>query len=106
MTCLKETFRGNENEDHVGCSDSAAHSQLDIMQLETSASEGLKMTSCPYSEEELAIWDGVTNPMGDACYVCDECECEHWAGSCKDCKQYEKWPDCGGPQRNEYEDLP
>jgi len=36
--------------------------------------------SCPYSEKELELWDGVCNPMGDACYDCDNCECDHFAG--------------------------
>jgi hypothetical protein len=31
---------------------------------------------CPFSEEELAIWDGVENPLGDICNECKE-ECEH-----------------------------
>lgn len=35
--------------------------------------------SCPYSEEQLAYWNSVCNPMGPACYECDECECAHWA---------------------------
>ena len=33
--------------------------------------------SCPYSSEELDYWDGVNNPMGKACYECEEWECEH-----------------------------
>lgn len=33
--------------------------------------------SCPYSSEELDLWDGVCNPMGDACDECGEFECEH-----------------------------
>lgn len=41
--------------------------------------------SCPYSEEELQEWDSVCNPMGDACYTCDECGCDHWAGTCLNC---------------------
>jgi hypothetical protein len=40
--------------------------------------------SCPYSDEELQKWDSVTNPMGDACYTCQDCHCEHWAGTCSD----------------------
>ena len=32
---------------------------------------------CPYSSEELDYWDGVYNPMGDACNECGEWECEH-----------------------------
>lgn len=40
------------------------------------------MMSCPYSERELERWDSVCNPIGEACYSCDECECEHWAGEC------------------------
>lgn len=32
---------------------------------------------CPYSDTALDYWDGVYNPMGDACYNCDEFECEH-----------------------------
>ena len=41
--------------------------------------------SCPYSEEELQVWDSVANPMGEACYHCFECDCEHWAGTCEGC---------------------
>lgn len=37
--------------------------------------------NCPYSDEELAKWDSVTNPMGDACFECDECYCDHWSGT-------------------------
>ena len=33
--------------------------------------------SCPYSDEELDYWDGVSNPMGDACNDCLNYECEH-----------------------------
>jgi len=33
--------------------------------------------SCPYSDAELDYWDGVANPMGGACYSCQEYECEH-----------------------------
>ena len=33
--------------------------------------------SCPYSDIELAYWDGVCNPMGDACNSCEEHDCEH-----------------------------
>ncbi|MDD4998783.1 MAG: hypothetical protein PHI99_11595, partial [Syntrophales bacterium] len=40
---------------------------------------GEKM-SCPYSEKTLEFWDGVYNPIGDACYECSNDECEHWAG--------------------------
>ncbi len=36
--------------------------------------------SCPYSDEELAEWDSVCNPMGQPYHECNECECEHWAG--------------------------
>ena len=35
------------------------------------------MTSCPYSDEHLAVFDGVSNPMGDVCYRCRDFECEH-----------------------------
>jgi hypothetical protein len=35
------------------------------------------MSSCPYTPEELDRWDGVNNPMGDACKECGEFECEH-----------------------------
>lgn len=35
------------------------------------------MTSCPYSDGELELWDGVTNPMGDDCYSCTDFDCEH-----------------------------
>lgn len=33
--------------------------------------------NCPYSSEELDYWDGVCNPMGEACFDCGEYECEH-----------------------------
>jgi hypothetical protein len=33
--------------------------------------------SCPYSDEELQEWDGVTNPMGAPCYSCEDWDCEH-----------------------------
>lgn len=33
--------------------------------------------SCPYPSETLDYWDGVANPIGDACYACGEWECEH-----------------------------
>ena len=33
--------------------------------------------NCPYSSEELDHWDGVSNPMGEACNECGEWECEH-----------------------------
>ena len=32
---------------------------------------------CPYSDEELEFWDSVNNPMGNACFKCDEWNCEH-----------------------------
>lgn len=54
---------------------------------------------CPYSEEELQKWDSVCNPMGDACYTCEDCDCDHWAGSCDSCTRHEKWAECGGPWR-------
>jgi hypothetical protein len=55
---------------------------------------------CPYSEEELQEWDSVANPMGDACFDCEDCDCEHWAGSCDEsCDRYWKWAECGGPWR-------
>lgn len=38
--------------------------------------------SCPYSDEELQEWDGVANPMGQACRECYECTCEHYDGDC------------------------
>ena len=41
--------------------------------------------SCPYSEEELEKWDGVSNPMGQACNNCYKCECEHWFWCPDDC---------------------
>lgn len=53
--------------------------------------------SCPYSDEELQEWDSVCNPMGDACSMCQDCDCDHWAGSCEGCEPSEKWLDCGGP---------
>jgi len=57
---------------------------------------------CPYSEEDLQEWDSVANPMGDACYTCNECECEHWAGSCVGCEMYWKWGECGGPSKADF----
>ncbi len=41
--------------------------------------------SCAYDDEILQKWDGVTNPVGEYCSTCDDCECEHWAGSCSEC---------------------
>ncbi len=46
---------------------------------------GYGMSSCPYSDEELEKWDSVTNPLGDACHVCDNCYCEHWSGTEHSC---------------------
>jgi len=54
---------------------------------------------CPYSEEELQEWDSVCNPMGDACFTCEDCDCDHWAGDCEGCDRTEKWAECGGPWR-------
>jgi hypothetical protein len=59
------------------------------------------MSYYPYSEDELQEWDSVCNPMGDACYQCDECECDHWAGDhTAGCPHMN--PDCLG---EEYFDL-
>jgi len=59
--------------------------------------------SCPYSEEQLQLFDSVANPIGDACRTCDECDCEHWEGSCpEDCQKTDKWPECGGPWSDKY----
>jgi len=55
--------------------------------------------SCPYSEAELQGYDSVCNPIGDACSTCDDCDCEHWSGSCQGCEKYWKWAECGGPDR-------
>lgn len=33
--------------------------------------------SCPFSIEELEYFDGVVNPMGEACNDCEDFECEH-----------------------------
>ena len=44
-------------------------------------------------------WDSVANPMGDACYTCDDCDCVHWAGDCDGCNKHSKWVECGGPWR-------
>lgn len=33
--------------------------------------------SCPYTDEELELWDSVANPMGKECYICEEWACEH-----------------------------
>lgn len=43
--------------------------------------------SCPYSDEELAIWDGVTNPMSNICYTCTDFDCEHNSN-------YDENPEC------------
>jgi hypothetical protein len=56
---------------------------------------------CPYSEEELQKYDSVNNPIGEVCDFCDDCDCDHWSGDCKGCEKFEKWPDCGGPYRDQ-----
>ena len=33
--------------------------------------------TCPYPDELLEKWDGICNPIGNACGDCDETECEH-----------------------------
>jgi len=33
--------------------------------------------TCSYTDEELEIWDGVSNPMGQPCYRCDDYDCVH-----------------------------
>jgi len=33
--------------------------------------------SCPFTESELEIFDGVANPMGEVCMDCEDWECEH-----------------------------
>jgi len=33
--------------------------------------------ACPYSDEVLDKWDGVSNPMGRACNNCENYDCEH-----------------------------
>jgi len=35
------------------------------------------MHYCPFSEEELDEFDGVSNPMGDYCNDCENTDCEH-----------------------------
>jgi len=65
------------------------------------------MMSCPYSDEELQKWDGVSNPMGPECSRCYNCECEHWAGDCFECDR----SPCIDPMRRAeqeiyYENLP
>lgn len=32
---------------------------------------------CPFSDAELAYWDGSANPMGEACNSCHDYECPH-----------------------------
>lgn len=32
---------------------------------------------CPWSDEELEYWDGVSNPMGSECNECEVWDCEH-----------------------------
>ena len=31
---------------------------------------------CAYSKQELDKWENVSNPIGEACYICEE-ECIH-----------------------------
>ena len=52
---------------------------------------------CPYSEEELIKWDSVMNPMGEACYTCTDCDCDHWVGDCEKCDRF-----CENPKRDEF----
>ena len=52
------------------------------------------MTACPYGEEALQEFDGVCNPMGDACRDCSDCACDHWDGLCP-CDR----ADCPDPDR-------
>ena len=33
--------------------------------------------ACPYPEELLEKWDGVSNPMGSECHGCENYDCEH-----------------------------
>lgn len=46
--------------------------------------------SCPYSEEELQKWDGVSNPMGKPCQSCYQCDCEHWGDCPDDCDEEDR----------------
>ena len=64
------------------------------------------MTCCPYSEEALQEWDSVANPMGDACFTCDNCDCVHWFGSCEGCEKHWKWHECGGMDYHPSDDYP
>ena len=32
---------------------------------------------CPYNKTLVEYWDEVCNPLGDACYHCDDYDCEH-----------------------------
>jgi len=32
---------------------------------------------CYYTDDELQKYDGIANPIGKACYNCDELQCEH-----------------------------
>ena len=57
---------------------------------------------CPYSDEELEKWDSVCNPMGPACSECNDCECDHWAGTCEGCQR----DFCVDPGRFAFEDAP
>jgi hypothetical protein len=45
--------------------------------------------SCPYSDEELQYWDGVTNAMGKECDSCEDFDCEHNTN-------FENNPECAG----------
>ncbi len=52
---------------------------------------------CRYTDEQLQEWDGVANPMGEACRNCRECTCSHWDGDCP-C-DLEGTEDCMDPER-------
>ncbi len=46
-----------------------------------------KDMGCAYSDIEVEKWEDVSNPIGEACSNCFNCECEHWAGICpEDCE--------------------
>lgn len=58
--------------------------------------------SCPYSDDDLEMFDGVSNPMGSACYECADFDCEHNANindpdgqiTDDDCLGCGQCPDC------------
>ena len=60
--------------------------------------------SCYYSDALLEEWDSVCNPIGELCFRCDNCECDHWAGDHSEyCPNLN--PDCLGYDYSDDEGL-